>query len=148
MNDIRPSAFSLRLSGLQHLAFSLQPSSLRSSRVTVGAVEVVIAAGVDELLPAGGELLEFGAGALRQDGMAGVAIVGFDRVFAVVGFMRAVVATETAGPDHVADIVRIAGPIGFHLWEEIFSINLVRLNENNFLQTLRNKLSWGFDTRN
>jgi NAD+ kinase len=24
----------------------------------------------------------------------------------------------------------------------------VRLNENNFLQTLRNKLSWGLDKRN
>ena len=32
--------------------------------------------------------------------------------------------------------------------KEIFSINLVRLNENNFLQTLRNKLSWGLDKRN
>jgi len=31
---------------------------------------------------------------------------------------------------------------------EDFTINLVRLNENNFLQTLRNKLSWGLDTRN
>ena len=32
--------------------------------------------------------------------------------------------------------------------KEVFSINLVRLNENNFLQTLRNKLSWGLDKRN
>lgn len=32
--------------------------------------------------------------------------------------------------------------------KEAFSINLVRLNENNFLQTLRNKLSWGLDKRN
>jgi NAD+ kinase len=32
--------------------------------------------------------------------------------------------------------------------KETFSINLIRLNENNFLQTLRNKLSWGFDKRN
>jgi NAD+ kinase len=32
--------------------------------------------------------------------------------------------------------------------KESFMINLVRLNENNFLQTLRNKLSWGFDKRN
>ena len=31
---------------------------------------------------------------------------------------------------------------------EAFTISLVRLNENNFLQTLRNKLSWGLDTRN
>jgi len=32
--------------------------------------------------------------------------------------------------------------------KESFSIKLIRLNENNFLQTLRNKLSWGFDKRN
>jgi NAD+ kinase len=31
---------------------------------------------------------------------------------------------------------------------ESFNINLVRLNENNFLQTLREKLSWGLDTMN
>ena len=31
---------------------------------------------------------------------------------------------------------------------EEFTLSLVRLNENNFLQTLRNKLSWGLDTRN
>jgi NAD+ kinase len=31
---------------------------------------------------------------------------------------------------------------------ESFTMSLVRLNENNFLQTLRNKLSWGLDTRN
>jgi NAD+ kinase len=32
--------------------------------------------------------------------------------------------------------------------KEDFGINLIRLNENNFLQTLRNKLSWGLDVRN
>lgn len=31
---------------------------------------------------------------------------------------------------------------------EAFTLSLVRLNENNFLQTLRNKLSWGLDRRN
>jgi NAD+ kinase len=31
---------------------------------------------------------------------------------------------------------------------ENFQLNVVRLNENNFLQTLRNKLSWGLDKRN
>ncbi|HRN79968.1 MAG TPA: NAD kinase [Ferruginibacter sp.] len=32
--------------------------------------------------------------------------------------------------------------------KESFGINLIRLNENHFLQTLRNKLSWGIDKRN
>jgi NAD+ kinase len=32
--------------------------------------------------------------------------------------------------------------------KESFNINLVRLSENNFLQTLRNKLTWGLDKRN
>jgi NAD+ kinase len=31
---------------------------------------------------------------------------------------------------------------------ENFAINLVRISENNFLQTLRNKLTWGLDKRN
>ncbi len=31
---------------------------------------------------------------------------------------------------------------------ETFCVNLVRLDENDFLQTLRNKLSWGLDKRN
>ncbi len=31
---------------------------------------------------------------------------------------------------------------------EKFDVSIVRLNENNFLSTLRNKLSWGLDTRN
>lgn len=32
--------------------------------------------------------------------------------------------------------------------KESFCISLVRLSENNFLQTLRNKLTWGLDKRN
>ena len=32
--------------------------------------------------------------------------------------------------------------------KERFGINLIRMNENNFLQTLRSKLSWGLDKRN
>jgi NAD+ kinase len=32
--------------------------------------------------------------------------------------------------------------------KEEFMVSLIRLNENNFLQTLRNKLSWGLDRRN
>jgi len=31
---------------------------------------------------------------------------------------------------------------------ETFSLSLIRLSENNFLQTLRNKLTWGLDKRN
>jgi NAD+ kinase len=32
--------------------------------------------------------------------------------------------------------------------KEAFNVKLVRLSENNFLQTLRNKLTWGLDKRN
>lgn len=32
--------------------------------------------------------------------------------------------------------------------KETFTISLIRLNENNFLQTLHNKLTWGLDRRN
>lgn len=36
----------------------------------------------------------------------------------------------------------------FAVRKEQFSMRLIRLSENNFLQTLRNKLSWGLDKRN
>jgi NAD+ kinase len=32
--------------------------------------------------------------------------------------------------------------------KEAFTVNLIRLNENSFLSTLRNKLTWGMDKRN
>ena len=42
----------------------------------------------------------------------------------------------------------VAKEIQLAVRKENFGINLIRLNENNFLQTLRNKLSWGLDKRN
>jgi NAD+ kinase len=32
--------------------------------------------------------------------------------------------------------------------KEAFTVGFVRLNENTFLETLRNKLTWGLDKRN
>ncbi|MBL7742985.1 MAG: NAD kinase [Chitinophagaceae bacterium] len=32
--------------------------------------------------------------------------------------------------------------------KEVFQLNLIRLSENNFLQTIQNKLMWGLDKRN
>lgn len=42
----------------------------------------------------------------------------------------------------------VAKEVQLAIRKEKFEINLIRLNENNFLQTLRNKLSWGLDKRN
>lgn len=42
----------------------------------------------------------------------------------------------------------VAKTVQLAVKKEAFSFNLVRLNENNFLRTLREKLTWGFDTRN
>jgi NAD+ kinase len=42
----------------------------------------------------------------------------------------------------------VAKEVQLAVRKETFGINLIRLNENNFLQTLRNKLSWGLDKRN
>lgn len=44
--------------------------------------------------------------------------------------------------EHVPKEIQLA------IKKETFGINLIRLNENNFLQTLRSKLSWGLDKRN
>ena len=42
----------------------------------------------------------------------------------------------------------VAKNIQLAVRKESFGLNLVRLSENNFLQTLRNKLTWGLDKRN
>lgn len=42
----------------------------------------------------------------------------------------------------------VAKEVQLAVRKESFGINLIRLNENNFLQTLRSKLSWGLDKRN
>ena len=44
--------------------------------------------------------------------------------------------------------VTTAKEIQIAVKKESFDIRLIRMNENNFLQTLREKLSWGLDKRN
>src|SRR5450756_2605848 len=78
-----------------------------------------------ERLTAGRHLLQIRAAALREDGVAGIAVVGFNGSLAVLGLVIAIVTTETAGPDHVADVVRINAPVGLHLGEEIVPVNLL-----------------------
>ena len=46
------------------------------------------------------------------------------------------------------DLTIVEKDIQLAVKKEDFSINLVRLNENSFLSTLREKLTWGFDKRN
>jgi NAD+ kinase len=42
----------------------------------------------------------------------------------------------------------VAKDVQLAVKKESFKLNLIRLNENNFLQTLREKLTWGLDKRN
>jgi NAD+ kinase len=42
----------------------------------------------------------------------------------------------------------VAREVQLAVKKEEFEISLVRLSENNFLQTMRNKLTWGLDKRN
>lgn len=62
--------------------------------------------------------------------------------FEVEGRMDQFICTMDSRKESVDTNVQLA------VKKEDFKINLVRLNENNFLQTLRKKLAWGFDTRN
>src|ERR1035438_6063373 len=79
-----------------------------------------------ELLAFCAEPEEFRAIALRQDGVAGVAVVGLDQSLPVFRFMSAVMATETARPILVAEVVRIYAPVGFHRREQVVSVALLR----------------------
>ena len=62
--------------------------------------------------------------------------------FEVEGRMDDFICTLDSRKEVVSREVQLA------VRKEAFSFNLVRLNENNFLRTLREKLTWGFDTRN
>jgi NAD+ kinase len=62
--------------------------------------------------------------------------------FEVEGRMDDFICTLDSRKEVVSKDVQLA------VRKEVFSFNLVRLNENNFLRTLREKLTWGFDTRN
>lgn len=57
---------------------------------------------------------------------------------------------RTDGFQCTLDSRREIAPINtqFAISKEVFHVNLLQLNEDNFLQTLRNKLSWGLDKRN
>ena len=72
------------------------------------------------------ELVQLDAVTLCQNGMAGIAIAGLHRALAIGGFVLAVMATETAGPILVADIVRVAIPTRVHFGEEIVFVDLLR----------------------
>ena len=87
--------------------------------------QVVVPAGMLECLAGGRELQEFRPIALRQDGVAGVAVVGLDGSFAIFSLVIAVVATEAAGPVFVADVVGINLPTRLHLREEIVPVQLL-----------------------
>lgn len=62
--------------------------------------------------------------------------------FEVEGRMENFICTLDSRKEVVDKKVQLA------IRKENFCFNLVRLNENNFLRTLREKLTWGFDTRN
>jgi NAD+ kinase len=65
-------------------------------------------------------------------------IVSFEVEGRTDGFLTSLDARREMVPKEIQLAVR----------KETFGINLIRLHENNFLQTLRNKLSWGLDKRN
>ncbi len=61
---------------------------------------------------------------LGGDDVAGVAVVKLDAQGAFLGFVFAAVAAEASHPVHMADIVGVGPPVGFHFGEEIYGINL------------------------
>ena len=71
------------------------------------------------------KLIKLRATALGQDHVTGVAVIGLDGLFAVGGFVLAVVAAETAGPVPVADVIGINLPVGLHFGEKVLAVNVL-----------------------
>jgi NAD+ kinase len=62
--------------------------------------------------------------------------------FEVEGRTDQIICTMDARKEIVPKTVQLA------IRKENFPVNLIRLNENTFLSTLRTKLTWGLDKRN
>jgi NAD+ kinase len=62
--------------------------------------------------------------------------------FEIEGRTDQFICTLDARKEIVTNLVQLA------VKKEDFTINLLRLNENSFLSTLREKLTWGLDKRN
>lgn len=62
--------------------------------------------------------------------------------FSIEGRTEQVICSMDARREIVDKDIQLA------IKKEKFTISLLRLNENNFLSTLRNKLTWGMDKRN
>src|ERR1043166_9651846 len=82
---------------------------------------------VEETMAFGIELFELRTAALGKNGMAGVAIGGWNHAFGRGGFVHAIMTTKTAGPILVANVVRIGTPVGLHLGKEIVAIHILGL---------------------
>src|SRR6185295_802102 len=95
----------------------------KSAGVAVVAGEVLVRrVDVEEGVALRAEFLQIRPAALREDGVAGVAVAGFDRLFTVGSFVKTVVTTKTAGPVFMADVVRVSAPVFLHLREKVLLI--------------------------
>ena len=99
---------------------------LRAAVMAVGAAAVVVAAGMLELLAGGCELVEFVPCPLREDGVAGVAVVRLDGLAQIRRLMQPVVTAETAREDHVTYVVGIGTPVSFHFGKEVIGVDFLK----------------------
>jgi hypothetical protein len=111
----------------QRMAKMYRTNVLHSAVVTIGALKrgIIFVYRMRKLQSLRAQLVNLVAAALRQNQMACVAVIGFDRSLPDGRDMFSVMAPETARPILVADIVRVSSPIGFHFREEIISVNLL-----------------------
>ena len=93
--------------------------------MAIVAAAIHFIAGMFKLQACGRKQFQFRAAALREYGVTGIAIVGLDDTLAVSGLVVAIMASKTAGPILMADVVGISLPTRFHLSKEIICINFL-----------------------
>lgn len=100
---------------------------LRPARMALAAERILIQfiTGVLELLAAMRQLLELRAISLRQDDMTRIAVVPLDHARPVSGFVIAIVASKTAGPIFMPNIIGVRAPARFHLWKEVIFVDFL-----------------------
>ena len=88
-----------------------------------------VATGMRKRVSLGAQVIQILALPLRDNRMAGVAVIRLDGLFPVRGLMVAIVTPEATEEFLVAQVIRMSFPVGFHLREEIIVIDLLdRIN--------------------
>src|ERR1035441_4801406 len=94
--ESKPSPHQASRTSMAQRSLGCLSRALQSAGMALIAASFDFVTRVFEFLAFGRELVQFGAAALRQDGVAGIAVVGFDGPFAVEMLLRGTLSIHSS----------------------------------------------------